>query len=56
MLGYGFLFRSEKNFPTTQELEYLLFLSRKARNFFQNLTLDYMTKKHNPPPPLPPSS
>ena len=32
--GYGFLFRSEYFFRTTQELEYLLFLSRKARNFF----------------------
>ena len=35
--GYGFLFRSEFFFRTTQELEYLFFLSR------QNLTLDYMT-------------
>ena len=32
--GYGFLFRSEFFFRTTQELEYLFFLSRKARNFF----------------------
>jgi hypothetical protein len=32
--GYGFLFRSEKKFQTTQELEYLFFLSRKARIFF----------------------
>jgi hypothetical protein len=32
--GYGFLFRSEMFFRTTQELEYLFFLSRKARNFF----------------------
>ena len=31
--GYGFLFRSENLFRTKQELEYLLFLSRKARNF-----------------------
>jgi hypothetical protein len=31
--GYGFLFRSEIFFRTTQELEYF-FLSRKARNFF----------------------
>jgi len=35
--------------------EYLFFLSRKARNFFQNLTLGYMTKTLNqiiffPPP------
>ena len=28
-----FLFRSEFFFRTTQELEYLYFLSRKARNF-----------------------
>ena len=32
--SYGFLVRSEKCFRTTQELEYLFFLSRKARNFF----------------------
>jgi hypothetical protein len=32
--GYGFLFRSEFFFRITQELEYLFFLSRKARNFF----------------------
>ena len=31
--GYGFLFRSEYLFRTKQELECLLFLSRKARNF-----------------------
>jgi hypothetical protein len=31
---YGFLFRSEFCFRTTQELEYLFFLSRKARIFF----------------------
>jgi hypothetical protein len=42
--GYGFLFWSEIFFRTTQELEYLFFLSRKARNFFHNLTLGYMTK------------
>ena len=29
-----FLFRSEFFFRTTQELEYLFFLSCKARNFF----------------------
>jgi hypothetical protein len=45
--GYGFLFRSEIFFRTTQELEYLL--------FFQNLKLGYMTKTLNqiiffPPP------
>ena len=32
--GYGFLFHSEIFFWTTQELEYLFFLSRKARIFF----------------------
>jgi hypothetical protein len=32
--GYGFLFRSEIFFRTTQELEYLFILSRKARIFF----------------------
>ena len=32
--GYVFLFRSEICFRTTQELEYLFFLSHKARNFF----------------------
>ena len=34
---YGFLFRSEFFFRTTRELEYLFFLSGKARNFFQDL-------------------
>ena len=42
--GYGFLFRSEFFFRTTQELEYLFSMSR---NFFQNLTLSYMTKTLN---------
>ena len=37
--GYGFLFRSEFFFQTTQELEYLIFLS--------NLTLGYMAKTLN---------
>ena len=45
--GYGFLFRSEIVFRTTQEVEYLFFLSRKARNIFQNSTLGYMTKTLN---------
>jgi hypothetical protein len=35
--GYGFLFRSEIFFLTTQELEYLFFLSRKARIFFSRI-------------------
>ena len=53
--GYGFLLRSEILFQTTQELEYLIFLSRKAQFFFQNSTLGYMTKTLNqiflfPPP------
>ena len=38
-MGYGFLFRSEIFFPTTQELEYLFFI--------QNLTLGYMSKTVN---------
>ena len=37
--GYGLLFRSEFFFPTTQELEYLFFLSRKARNIFQEFNI-----------------
>ena len=37
--GYGFLFRSEIFFRTTQELEYFFLL--------QNLTLGYMTKTLN---------
>ena len=45
--SYGFLFRSECFFRTSQELEYLFFLSRKARIFVQNLTLGYMTKTLN---------
>ena len=35
--GYGFLFRSEFFFPTTRELEYLFFLSCKARIFFSRI-------------------
>jgi hypothetical protein len=53
--GYGCLFRSEFFFRTTRELEYLFFLSRKARIFFfQNLTLGYLITTLNqiffPPP------
>ena len=44
---YGFLFRSEIFFRTTQELEYLFLLSHSAQFFFQNLTLGYMTKTRN---------
>jgi hypothetical protein len=35
----GFLFRSENKFRTTQELEYLFFLSRNARNFFPEFNI-----------------
>jgi hypothetical protein len=42
-----FFFRSENFFRTTQEFEYLFFLSCKAQFFFQNLTLGYMTKTLN---------
>jgi Ni,Fe-hydrogenase I cytochrome b subunit len=35
----GFLFRSEMLFRTTQELEYLFFLSRKARIFFSEFNI-----------------
>ena len=35
---YGFLFRSENVFRTTQELEFL-FLSREARNFFPEFNI-----------------
>ena len=37
--GYDFLFRSEFIFRTTQELEYLFYLSRKARNFFPQFSI-----------------
>jgi hypothetical protein len=36
---YDFLFRSEFIFRTTQELEYLFYLSRKARNFFPQFSI-----------------
>ena len=45
--NYGFLFRSEFFFRTTQELEYLFFCPAKREIFFQNLTLGYMTKTLN---------
>ena len=52
--GYGFLFRSEIFFRTTQEFEFF-FGRAKGEFFFQNLTLGYMTKTLNqiiffPPP------
>ena len=37
--GYGSLFRSEIFFRTTQELEYLFYLSRKARIFFPEFNI-----------------
>ena len=37
----GVFFRSEFFFRATRELEYLFYLWRKARNFFQYSTLDY---------------
>ena len=55
--GYGFLFRSEKFFRTTRELEFFFFFFYCAKReiFFQNLTLIYMRKTLNqiiffPPP------
>jgi hypothetical protein len=42
--GYVFLFRSEQFFGTTQELEYLFFLSRKARNFFPDFNIGLYDK------------
>jgi hypothetical protein len=44
---YGFLFRSEFFFRTTQKLEYFLFGRAKREIFFQNLTLGYITKSLN---------
>ena len=40
--GYGFLFRSENIFRTTQKTRVRIFIV-----FFQNLTLGYMTKTLN---------
>jgi hypothetical protein len=37
--GYGFLFRSEFFFRTTQELEYSFFLSCKAQFFFSEFNI-----------------
>ena len=45
--GYGFFFRSEFFFRTTQELKYLFFCRAKRELFFQNVTLGYMTKTLN---------
>ena len=38
------MFRSENVFRTTQELEYLFFLSRKARNFFPEFIISLYDK------------
>ena len=54
--GYGFLFRSEIIFRTTQVRIFIFFVARSAKFFFQNLTFGYMTKTLNqitfffPPP------
>ena len=45
--GYGFLFRSEFFFRTTQELEYYFFVTQSTKKNFQNTTLGYMTKTLN---------
>ena len=45
--GYGFLFRSEIFFWTTRELEYLFFLSRKARIFFPEFNIRLYDKTLN---------
>ena len=37
--GYGILFRSEKKFLTTRELEYLFVLSCLARIFFPEINI-----------------
>jgi hypothetical protein len=37
--GYGFLLRSEFFLRTTQELEYIIFLSRRARIFFPEFNI-----------------
>jgi hypothetical protein len=42
--GYGFLFRLEFFFRTTQELEYLFFLSPKVRIFFQDFNIRLYVK------------
>jgi hypothetical protein len=45
--GYGFLFRSEKFFRTTRELEFFFFfffLLRKTRNFFPEFNINLYEK------------
>ena len=46
--GYGFLFRLEFFFRTTQDLEYLFFCRVKREHFLQDLTLGYITMTLNP--------
>ena len=54
--GYVFLFRSEIFFRTTQELEYLYFLSLEARIFFPEFNIRLYDKNsesdyfYSPPP------
>ena len=43
--GYGFLFHSEFFFRTTRELEYLIFLLRKAQFFFPEFNIMLYDKK-----------
>jgi hypothetical protein len=56
--GYGFLFCSEFFFRTTQELEYLFFLSREAQIFFPEFNIRLYDKNSEsdyfffPPPKL----
>ena len=42
--GYGYLFRSEFFFRTTQELEYFFYLLRKARFFFLEFNIKIYDK------------
>ena len=45
--GYGFLFRSEFFFSANTRVRIFYFFRAKREIFFQNLTLDYMTKTLN---------
>jgi hypothetical protein len=42
--GYDFLFRSEFFFRSSREIEYLFFLSRKARNFLPEFNIKLCDK------------
>ena len=44
--GYGFLFRSKKNFQTTQELEYLFFPEFNIRLYDKNSESDFFFSLH----------